>query len=549
MPTKMIAQYAGFVNPDDFAQDVAAAISNTDDRTGETPVETALATTIATPGSAVRAAVQAAVTSRAGIAADIDDISGYAVRTSLTATTWETPDGSGVIVHPSVLYFPDGFNGYQWWATATPYFNADIALENPCIYVSTDGTDWIEPPGVTNPLVPKPATGYNSDPQLVQAPNGELLLYYRPVIGSNEEIHLIRSWDGITWSEPVSLLSFVTASSRFASPAVWFDPQENQWVMLGVQFIDEPHELWRYTASDPEGPWTFDRIVTVDPIWDGPNVWHIDVQRMGSLIVMLAQEGAGTSGARYFAISRDSGKTFERSTAKVWESNGYKSAFIPVMTATGIAFDCWLGGPSLGFGASRGLATYQTEPTLPLATRLGLAELPAYPYVAGDTFTRADASGLGTAPSGQTWSALTATFNIDSGKVRAAAATNTRATLDAGISDYEISLDIDMVAGAPQAWIMFRYAGSSSYLRFGLNGNSAALQTVNPTVSTIVTQTVTVGSHRLRARCVGDQITIWIDDIEWTTVTESLGETSTIIGLQANSDLVTMDNLLVERIV
>lgn len=57
MVNKMISQFFGTVNPDDFAQDVAAAISNTDDRTGATPVETALAASIATPGSAVRTAV------------------------------------------------------------------------------------------------------------------------------------------------------------------------------------------------------------------------------------------------------------------------------------------------------------------------------------------------------------------------------------------------------------------------------------------------------------------------------------------------------------
>ena len=57
------------------------------------------------------------------------------------------------------------------------------------------------------------------------------------------------------------------------------------------------------------------------------------------------------------------------------------------------------------------------------------------------------------------------------------------------------------------------------------------------------------GVYGQRQWFAGDQITLWVDDIEWTTVTETLGQTSTTIGLQANSDLVTMDNLLVERIV
>ena len=36
-------------------------------------------------------------------------------------TEINTFDGSGSLTHPSVLYFENGFNGYKYWMSYTPY--------------------------------------------------------------------------------------------------------------------------------------------------------------------------------------------------------------------------------------------------------------------------------------------------------------------------------------------------------------------------------------------------------------------------------------------
>ena len=53
--------------------------------------------------------------------------------------------------------------------------------KNPSLYVSQDGVSWSAPPGIVNPLIPKPALArrYNSDPHLALDPDGRLHLFYR----------------------------------------------------------------------------------------------------------------------------------------------------------------------------------------------------------------------------------------------------------------------------------------------------------------------------------------------------------------------------------
>ena len=88
-------------------------------------------------------------------------------------------DGSNQTTHPSVLYFPDGFQGYEYWMAMTPYPFNNGGYEDPSVLVSRDGRSWQEPAGVTNPLVPRPAVGHNCDVELCYEPKlKELRLYY-----------------------------------------------------------------------------------------------------------------------------------------------------------------------------------------------------------------------------------------------------------------------------------------------------------------------------------------------------------------------------------
>src|SRR5690606_27001274 len=76
-------------------------------------------------------------------------------------------------IHPKVLYFSSGWNGYKYWMAYTPYVTNKE--ENPSIAVSNNMIDWTVPTGLTNPLDPTPENGFNADTHLVFRPDTNTL--------------------------------------------------------------------------------------------------------------------------------------------------------------------------------------------------------------------------------------------------------------------------------------------------------------------------------------------------------------------------------------
>ncbi|TGE31762.1 hypothetical protein [Desulfosporosinus sp. Sb-LF] len=117
-----------------------------------------------------------------------------------------TYDRSGQAVHPSVIDFKteygiETWGEFRYWMAITPYPNFNSTVENPSILVSKDGLNWINPPGIKNPLAPRPlgvlsflSRNYNSDPELVYDPDqNKLILYWREYSdGAFEKIWAIK---------------------------------------------------------------------------------------------------------------------------------------------------------------------------------------------------------------------------------------------------------------------------------------------------------------------------------------------------------------------
>jgi hypothetical protein len=140
-----------------------------------------------------------------------------------------TYDGSGQAMHPDIAYFAGGWHGYKYWMAMTPYTYESAGREDPSIVVSNDGSSWLVPPGLTNPLVPPPACDHNSDPDIVYDPRSdELYLYYTEVQRAqycgtlNEnDVRLMKSSDGVHWSSPQTVMSWdLGKSPLYVSPAI-----------------------------------------------------------------------------------------------------------------------------------------------------------------------------------------------------------------------------------------------------------------------------------------------------------------------------------------
>lgn len=102
--------------------------------------------------------------------------------TTLTELQFKNHLGNNENIHPKVLYFKDGWNGYKFWMAYTPYPASQTGAENPCIAVSQDGLNWSPAKNLEEVLDSAPEVGYNSDTHLVyRADKDQLECWYRAV--------------------------------------------------------------------------------------------------------------------------------------------------------------------------------------------------------------------------------------------------------------------------------------------------------------------------------------------------------------------------------
>jgi hypothetical protein len=228
-----------------------------------------------------------------------------------------TYDGDPSVGHPSVVFAPEGWNGYRYWMAFTPF--PDDRRENPSIVVSQDGVRWSVPDGLSNPVVSTEEIRhagfrYNSDPELALTEDGRMLLYYRPFNGEgNEAIFCKGSNNGVQWSSGRMVLSNRAARypAGLLSPAVEIGAEDVlvMWTVnglnLGRRVIERRTSLDGLRWSPPE------RCA----VPRGVNPWHVDVVAAGGRYHMLvsdrtplyywtSQDGRTWNGSRRKAVGR-----------------------------------------------------------------------------------------------------------------------------------------------------------------------------------------------------------------------------------------------------
>lgn len=295
---------------------------------------------------------------------DVDDYSGQ----SDAAVRLDIPShvAGDENTHPSVLYFPEQWNGWHYWMAFTPLPGHNDDHEDPCIAVSQDGTQWETPAGLTNPLDDATGSTYNSDTELAMSPDG-LTLYciwrqYNPNFpGAEERILMRSSTDGITWTATATLLTANVATNGLASPAVLHDG--TQWVMWTCDYVAAPKVMRRHAATDITGPWTTGTACTVTGVKSGRDIWHLSVVQLGAQYVGVLNDcSAGTSGTNgdlYLMRSTDgliwtvaTDILFARSLAGNYDSL-YRGTIVPTYENGRLEFDLWHGAWVLNTGPIR----------------------------------------------------------------------------------------------------------------------------------------------------------------------------------------------------
>jgi len=261
-------------------------------------------------------------------------------------------------VHPSVYHNPDGWNGYPYWMAMTPYPLADSAKENPSILCSVDGSTWVVPDGLTNPIDAYPGgNAYNSDPCLTVDSAGLMWCWWRTAfraIGPEIIAHRT-SADGVTWSAMVIEWNYDYAVTgyRLVAPSASLQ-EDGTWVMYAVDILATPHRVVRSIRAT-DGIWSALETVAITGGASTTQPWHIDVHKVGDAWHMLVTDGGPSGGDLWAAVSED-GLNFAAGPKLVargpgWNSAYYKSCFLPA-TRNGVAgWDAWLGGLG-GDGAS-----------------------------------------------------------------------------------------------------------------------------------------------------------------------------------------------------
>ena len=454
------------------------------------------------------------------------------------------------LTHPSLVYVPHGFNGYQWWCAYTPYPAADSDFEQPCIAASRDGVKWEIPIGMPFPLYPAPAVGtsYNSDTHLYYDSLGNrLVLIFRERVSAGNDVTWLTtlSAGASTWAERVNV-----HVGDMASPSIWYDRDAGKWVIVG-HALDQaaPWPMRKIESADLLTGWSAEAAFTVPHPVAGRAWWHsfIMPQADGSYIG-IASDNTGTvgqAGDLYLWYAPDSTLNFSarkiqgtRYVPDLGTSSNYRSTFVVVGNRLRLLVSA-LQGP---------LAWGYAEPTESKARRAALDAAAEFTLVATapanaadiiDDFNRTDsATGVGNDLRGNAWTQGSGTnfIGISGNAAYNINANACRIWRDIGSSSHDISAQFRTLG--TQAYLMAGLVDTSNHYR--LYADSTGLLRLQRVVSGAATDLVVASAGLvsngaiLRLRKVGRLLSAYLDGDLVYTATDATYETATKCGLGAS---------------
>lgn len=249
--------------------------------------------------------------------------------------------GDNDAYHPKILYFENGWNGYKYWISYTPYPNGDSFKENPHILVSNNMVDWVLPEGLKNPLdegINFPSKKfYNSDSHLVMNTDlNQLECYWRYVDDETDKVIIYRrcTTDGINWTKKEEVIVGNPRSKvDYISPAIVY--QNGMYKMWYV----ECNKQVKYIESANAKDWSKPIILDIK-YEEKLKTWHLDVIETDygyeMIIVAFPEWEKRNDMSLYYTKSKDNKqwdiakKVLEPTIGtKQWDNKGiYRSSFM-----------------------------------------------------------------------------------------------------------------------------------------------------------------------------------------------------------------------------
>ena len=275
-----------------------------------------------------------------------------------------TFDGSGQAIHPDIVYFAKGWNGYKYWMAMTPYPGSNDQLENPQLLASNDGLSWVAPVGLKAPLAPAPPCDHNNDTEMIYNPVAdELWVYYqdtrraarcgahksKPYYNHNyvQLIRVGRSGGKWTVTKPSPAVDQdLSKETLLLSPSV-VRRSATVWYLW---MSDVNNKAYRFTSTDGI-KWTNKKQVTITD-----KTWHLNVEWVPSKSEYWMLSDYPTSkGNMRWATSKDGltwttfpGLVLERRPA-AWDANLYRGCFIydPAKDLLRVWYSAYKTGPTV----------------------------------------------------------------------------------------------------------------------------------------------------------------------------------------------------------
>lgn len=225
-----------------------------------------------------------------------------------------TYDGLNQSTHPDVKYFKDGWNGYKYWMAYTPNRTGSSVAENPSIIASNDGVNWELPQGVINPIAPMPEVGHNCDVDMIYNDiTDELWMYWVESDDIRQSwVKVIKSSDGVNWSEPETVVDDSRAMYSLLSPSIII--KDNKYYMWSVNtgnggWNNQSNKVEFRESVDGEN-WSEPTVLS-NFSQPGSQIWHVDVEYIPSkneywAIYPAYKNGTGSDKTSlYYAKSKD----------------------------------------------------------------------------------------------------------------------------------------------------------------------------------------------------------------------------------------------------
>lgn len=291
----------------------------------------------------------------------------YSPSSFLTTPTYT---GAGEGLEPDVLFFPSGWNGWEYWMAMVPlaHGDPDARNENPSILVSHNGTDWSVPAGLTNPVQPQATNQFNADPMLCMSADGLTMYLYwiitDTVTAANRGVWARSSTNGTTWSAASQVLQDTTGQA--VEPKVVYDPTDGLFRLFTYNFAANGLLQVRTSSSPTSGfgsPASCSLTVPGTRGTGGANfLWHYSILREpnGRYVLCFCDQSNGSNqgGAGWLASSWDKGVTWTCAArsflgSAAWMSNGpYRPCIQKISTDYyGVWVSCQGSANHIGFTA------------------------------------------------------------------------------------------------------------------------------------------------------------------------------------------------------